>query len=336
MTSEDVLAGGSGYRAQTLATQRASGIGLLRQVRLGDHRVEPAPLSSSAGTTATCSTRRATACACCRSSSTPSFYVRQRGLRACPPRRMAAMGVFARKLVRRYGPRGSLWRQNPGVRKVPIKSWQIWNEPNLRIYWCGRPRARAYARMLRVVGKSIRRVHRRAEIVTAGLPPSELSGTVLAAALHSPALSDRRAALVQHARDQLVRQEPPRARKPAPRRAPHHEPPRRPARADLAHGARLGRQRPAPPLRGRRAWPGQAHRTPVPIPQAQSRSPSPTRRRLLLLARRTPLPAAVQGHVGPPHRAAPRGRQSQAGLPRIPQGGQGLRQILARRDRRSP
>ena len=44
MTSEDVLAGGSGYRAQTLATQRASGIGLLRQVRLGDHRVEPAPL----------------------------------------------------------------------------------------------------------------------------------------------------------------------------------------------------------------------------------------------------------------------------------------------------
>ena len=125
---------------------------------------------------------------------------------------MAAMGRFARKLVRRYGPRGSLWRQNPGVKKVPIRSWQIWNEPNLRVYWCGRPRARAYVQMLRVVGKSIHRVHKRAEIVTAGLPPSELSGTIPLPRYHPPALPGRREALVLHPRDQLVRQEPPRSR----------------------------------------------------------------------------------------------------------------------------
>src|SRR5215204_162870 len=179
MTSEDVLAGSAAYRSQTLATQRASGIELLRQkfdwaviershgrfdlgwydgfvLAAASHGMRILPILFNA----------------------PRFYARHRGNAACPPRRMGRMARFARVLVRRYGRRGSLWRQYPGVRKLPITAWQIWNEPNLRVYWCGRPRARAYARMLRVVGKAIRRVNRRAEIVTAGLPPSKLSGTV--------------------------------------------------------------------------------------------------------------------------------------------------------------
>jgi hypothetical protein len=179
MTSEDALAGSPVYRAQTLATQRASGVELIRQkfdwaiiessrrrydlgwydgfvLAAASHGIRVLPVLFNA----------------------PRFYAPQRGNAFCPPRRTARMARFARALVRRYGPRGSLWRQNPGVRKLPVRSWQIWNEPNLRVYWCGRPRARAYARMLRIVGKSIRRVHRRAEIVTAGLPASELTGTV--------------------------------------------------------------------------------------------------------------------------------------------------------------
>ena len=179
MTSEDVLGGSPAYRAQTLATQRASGVRLLRQkfdwaiiersprrydlgwydgfvLAAASHGIRVLPVLFNA----------------------PTFYAPRRGNAFCPPRRTARMARFARALVRRYGPRGSLWRRNPGVRKLPIRSWQIWNEPNLRVYWCGRPRARGYARMLRIVGKSIRRVHRRAEIVTAGLPASELTGTI--------------------------------------------------------------------------------------------------------------------------------------------------------------
>ena len=179
MTSEDVLGGSPAYRAQTLATQRASGVRLLRQkfdwaviersprrydlgwydgfvLAAASHGIRVLPVLFNA----------------------PSFYAGRRGNAFCPPRRTARMARFARALVRRYGPRGSLWRQNPGVRKLPIRSWQIWNEPNLRVYWCGHPRAPGYARMLRIVGKSIRRVHRRAEIVTAGLPASELTGTI--------------------------------------------------------------------------------------------------------------------------------------------------------------
>ena len=61
---------------------------------------------------------------------------------------------------------------------MPIRSWQIWNEPNLRVYWCNKPSAKQYVAMLRTVGKAIKQVDRRAHIVTAGLPDSKLSGTV--------------------------------------------------------------------------------------------------------------------------------------------------------------
>jgi hypothetical protein len=179
MTSEDVLAGSPAYRTQTLSTQRASGVELLRQkfdwaiIEQSPRRYELGWYDGFVLTAASHGIRVLPVLF-----NTPGFYARRHGSAFCPPRRTARMARFARALVRRYGPRGSLWRQNPGVRKLPIRSWQIWNEPNLRVYWCGRPRARAYARMLRIVGKSIRRVHRRAEIVTAGLPASKLRGTV--------------------------------------------------------------------------------------------------------------------------------------------------------------
>jgi polysaccharide biosynthesis protein PslG len=179
ITSEDVMAGSAAYREQTLAAQRASGVELLRQ-KFDWAVIETSPrrynLSWYDGFVLQAARHGMRVLPVLFNA--PGFYAHRRGNAFCPPRRMARMARFARALVRRYGARGSLWRQNPGVRKLPIRSWQIWNEPNLRVYWCGRPRARAYARMLRIVGKSIRRVNRRAEIVTAGLPASELRGTV--------------------------------------------------------------------------------------------------------------------------------------------------------------
>ena len=76
--------------------------------------------------------------------------------------------------MRRYGPNGTLWAERPDVPKLPIRSWQIWNEPNLRLYWCGKPNAKQYVAMLRTVGTAIKQVDRGAHIVTAGLPDSKL------------------------------------------------------------------------------------------------------------------------------------------------------------------
>jgi polysaccharide biosynthesis protein PslG len=109
----------------------------------------------------------------------PPFYWRGSSQRPwCPPRQLSTMAEFARAAVRRYGPNGSLWRQNPGAPSLPIRSWQIWNEPNLGIYWCNRPNPREYASMLRVVGKAIKSEDSGAKVVTAGLPDSKLKSAM--------------------------------------------------------------------------------------------------------------------------------------------------------------
>lgn len=95
-----------------------------------------------------------------------------------PPSDPATMASFASEAVGRYGPGGSLWRENPAVKARPIRAWQVWNEPSLRGYWGGKPSARDYVKLLKAVNVAIKRRDRRAEVVTAGIPPSVLGGSV--------------------------------------------------------------------------------------------------------------------------------------------------------------
>jgi hypothetical protein len=179
IAADDVFAGDPGYRASALAAQRSVGVGLIRQT-FDWSTIETSPgrfdLSAYDAYVASAAAHRVTILPILFNA--PGFHRRSSGRAACPPRRLSTMARLARVLVRRYGPRGSLWRQRPDVPRRPIRSWQIWNEPNLSIYWCNRPNARAYVRMLRVVGRAIRRGDRRAEIVTAGLPNSKLRSAV--------------------------------------------------------------------------------------------------------------------------------------------------------------
>jgi hypothetical protein len=74
---------------------------------------------------------------------------------------------FLGALVDRYGPGGSLWA-GPG-RALPIRRWQIWNEPNFDFYWDPRPRAAQYARLVAASRRGLDRADRRAELVLAGV-----------------------------------------------------------------------------------------------------------------------------------------------------------------------
>jgi polysaccharide biosynthesis protein PslG len=91
-----------------------------------------------------------------------------------PPKDPAEFARFAAAIVKRYGPAGSFWADHPDVPKLPLTSWQIWNEPNLKAYWGGRPNQNEYARLLVAAGSAIRAVDPEAEIVTGGLPQSKL------------------------------------------------------------------------------------------------------------------------------------------------------------------
>ena len=115
---------------------------------------------------------------------TPAFYssappnVGRRGF--YPPRNYAALGNFGAALARRYGPGGAFWAEHPDLPAYPIRSWQIWNEPNIKIYWPAGPNARQYTALLRAAGRGIKRVNPRAKIVTAGIPQSRLGIPMLA------------------------------------------------------------------------------------------------------------------------------------------------------------
>ena len=91
-----------------------------------------------------------------------------------PPRSPAEMGEFGAVLARRYGPGGSFWREHHELPPLPVRSWQVWNEPNLPVYWPSGPDATQYVALLRATARGIRRVDPGAEIVTAGLPDSTL------------------------------------------------------------------------------------------------------------------------------------------------------------------
>src|SRR4051794_13371389 len=91
-----------------------------------------------------------------------------------PPSNNAAFGVFAARMVRRYGPGGSFWLEHPGIPKHPIHAWQIWNEPHLNVYWPAGPNAAAYTQMLRVVGGGIKQADPSAEVIAGALSDSNL------------------------------------------------------------------------------------------------------------------------------------------------------------------
>ncbi len=83
----------------------------------------------------------------------------------------AAWAGFLRALVRRYGPGGELWRGSSAW--LPIRDWQIWNEPNFLLFWRPRPSPTGYARLLGVSARAVRGADPGARIVAAGLAPVE-------------------------------------------------------------------------------------------------------------------------------------------------------------------
>ena len=76
----------------------------------------------------------------------------------------------------RYGPGGAYWKapyhNQHGVHatSLPIQSWQIWNEPNLKKYFAPQPSPPKYADLLRVSHDAIKSADHNAQIVLAGMP----------------------------------------------------------------------------------------------------------------------------------------------------------------------
>lgn len=100
---------------------------------------------------------------------TPAFAAK---IPQYPPRASArrAYTAFVRDAVARYGPNGAFWRARPELPTRPVGAWQVWNEPNLPVWWNGRPRVSQYLELLRQTRRAIRSRDPRARIVLAGMP----------------------------------------------------------------------------------------------------------------------------------------------------------------------
>jgi polysaccharide biosynthesis protein PslG len=179
VVSEDAFANPGRYRATTLNRLAQIGVGLVRQT-FDWASVERSPrhydFSAYDGIVGSLAARHMTVLPVLlnpprfRSSAPPTGA--QPG--TYPPKSYADMGRFAATLVRRYGPQGHFWHAHPELPKIPIRAWQIWNEPSLPAYWPSGPDPGQYTRLLERVGRSIRHLDPGAEIVTAGIPDSRL------------------------------------------------------------------------------------------------------------------------------------------------------------------
>ncbi len=180
VVSDDAFAAAGAARAQILAGERRTGVELLRQT-FDWATIEPrpgvfdfAPYDAYVLATASAGIHLLPIVF-----GRPSFEPAQREAGArltatttSAPARIADFAAFAAALVRRYGPGGTLWRAYPRLSAWAIRSWQIWNEPNLPVYWGGRANPRAYVELLAAAARAIRAVDPHAEIVTAGIPDS--------------------------------------------------------------------------------------------------------------------------------------------------------------------
>jgi hypothetical protein len=99
----------------------------------------------------------------------PTWAARHPGQPFSSPRDPADYAVFAKVLVARYGPGGTLWAEHPEVGARPVRAWQVWNEPNLAVYWTEQPFMRGYARLLGATYAAIKQADPGATVVMAGL-----------------------------------------------------------------------------------------------------------------------------------------------------------------------
>jgi hypothetical protein len=167
--ADDVYFGDAAYKRDALARLRAAGIALIRQpLAWSEFATDQARYDDFVGAAARAGIRVL-----------PVILGPEPGAPAAsggmaPPRDPAAFGRYAAALVERYGPTGSFWAAHRDIPKLAVRSWQVWNEPNIRAFWATGPDPGAYAQLLQAASKAIRKADPAAEVVTAGLPSSHM------------------------------------------------------------------------------------------------------------------------------------------------------------------
>lgn len=108
----------------------------------------------------------------------PSWAVheaRVQGTSAKAPAHLPASGralsgwrTFLQEAVRRYGPGGSFWAEHLDLPSLPVRTWQIWNEPNFK-YFVARPNPAEYGKLVKASYGAVKAVDPGARTILAGM-----------------------------------------------------------------------------------------------------------------------------------------------------------------------
>jgi hypothetical protein len=101
---------------------------------------------------------------------TPAWAKKKPSDPAAPPKDPQDYARFLRALIGRYGPQGTFWKDNPDLPKVPIRAWQIWNEPSHDFYWSTQPWPASYVRLLKAAHSAIKSADPGGQTVLGGFP----------------------------------------------------------------------------------------------------------------------------------------------------------------------
>jgi hypothetical protein len=106
---------------------------------------------------------------------------------------------FAGALARRYGRKGSFWREHPGLPKFPIEDYEIWNEPNNSHFWPDQSYApERMAKMYLAAQAQIKGADSSAHVVLGGLAVPGAEGFLTRTVLAQPRLRKRLEAVGFH------------------------------------------------------------------------------------------------------------------------------------------
>lgn len=90
-------------------------------------------------------------------------------------------GMFAWRalwaaLAHRYGPGGAFWDQRPELPKVPIRTWQVWNEPNSPMFYAPQPDLFHYAQLVVNATTGLRSQDPGAQVILGGMFGTPIGG----------------------------------------------------------------------------------------------------------------------------------------------------------------
>ena len=80
-----------------------------------------------------------------------------------------AWSRFVQDFAARYGSNGTFWKLHPTLSHLPPTDWIVWNEPNLKYFWGGKPNPKRYLALLRITSAALKAADPSAVVLTGGL-----------------------------------------------------------------------------------------------------------------------------------------------------------------------